>query len=441
MDWYDRFEHKIIAEFAFRDDSPHLVAMLPPADQTWGAERQGRWLDVTVAQRVSDQDTPPKTPEPVLPPERLLVLGIAVDNVTAQTLLGTRPQDEMLMRVLVVRAKLGKARVVTCLLSANEKAGVRRSLLSARWHAYPTEMPSIPSAWEERPVGTSFENEGADFALTQDLAPPARTEWKLARDVPEAIMWEPRFRKLSIHSAAAGFAFPGTHLCAVTDIPAVLSGGDLPEHETVFLFTHRPADGTTPAKKTTPPDFEVEALIFEIPASDADDWQALTTDDFTAFTHQRLKQGTAKLQSHTLLRVQAGTRGNLQVAEEYMTATEFDPPEAEGPFRMRPTALETLPVGLHFEVEVAEESGHSASLSINLKHSTTKPIEPGLEETLKIAASGKEDYPGAKHEFEEWTGDALRSPPGTVHCLGVSIPPGGGVVSTRVAFIRVRPAR
>jgi hypothetical protein len=441
MDWYDRFEQEIIAEFTFRDDSPHLVAMLSPADQTWGAERPGRWLDVTVAQRVSGQDTLPKTPVPVLPPERLLVLGIAVDNVTAQALLGTRPQDEMLMRELVARVKLGKARVVTCLLSAHEKAGVRRTLLSARRHAYPTEMPSIPSAWDERPVGTSFEQEDMAFALTQDLAPPARTEWKLARDVPEAIMWEPRFRKLSIVSSAVGFASPGTHLCAVTDIPAVLSGGDLPEHETVFLFTHRPAAGTTTAKKAMPTDFEVEALIFEIPASDAEDWQAVTTDEFTAFTQQRLKQGTAKLQAHTLLRVKAGIRGTLQVAEEYMTATEFDPPEPQAPFRMRPTALETLHVGLQFEADVAEESPGVAKLIVNLKHSTAQPIEPGLEETLKIAASGKEDYPGAKHEFEEWHGDALLSPPGTVHCLGLSVPPGGGVVSTRIAFVRVRPAR
>jgi hypothetical protein len=441
MDWYDRFEQEIITEITFRDDSPHLVAMLSPSDQTWGAERQGRWLDVTVAQRVSGLDTPPKTPEPALPPERLLILGIAVDHVSAQALLGTRPQDEMLLRELVARVKLGKARVVTSLLSANEKAGVRLSLVSARHHAYPTEMPSIPSAWDERPVGTSFENEGVDLALTQDLAPPARTEWKLARDVPEAIMWEPRFRKLTLHSAASAFTTPGTHLCAVTDIPAVLSGGDLPEHETVFLFTHRPADATTAAKKATPPDFEVEALIFEIPASDAADWQAVKTDDFTAFTQQRIKQGSAKLQSHTLLRVQAGARGNLQVAEEYLTATEFDPPEAGAPFRMRPTALETLPVGLQFEVDVAEESPGVAKLIVHLKHSTAQPIEPGLEETLKIAASGKENYPGAKHEFDEWRGDALLSPPGTVHCLGLSIPPGGGVVSTRIAFVRVRPAR
>jgi hypothetical protein len=219
-----------------------------------------------------------------------------------------------------------------------------------------------------------------------------------------------------------------------------LSGGDLPEHETVFLFTHRPATGTTAAKKATPADFEVEALIFEIPASDAEDWQAVTTDEFTAFTQQRLQQGSAKLQSHTLLRLQGGTRGTLQVAEEYQTATEFDPPEAQAPFRMRPTALETLHVGLQFEADLRESSDSVISVGINLKHSTAKPIEPGLEETLKIAASGHQRYPGAKHEFEEWRGDALLSPPGTVHCLGLSLPPGGGVVSTRVAFVRVRPA-
>ena len=90
---------------------------------------------------------------------------------------------------------------------------------------------------------------------------------------------------------------------------------------------------------------------------------------------------------------------------------------------------------------MAEESPGIAKLIVDLKHSSAQPIEPGLEETLKIAASGKEDYPGAKHEFDEWRGDALLSPPGTVHCLGLSVPPGGGVVSTRIAFVRVRPAQ
>lgn len=439
MDWHDRFEQEIIAEVALRDDSPHLVTMLPPADQLWGAERQGRWLDVTVMQHVSGNDTPPKAPEPAVPPERLLLLGIALDHDAAQALLATRPQDDSLLRELVARVKRGEARVQSCAVSANEKAGVRRTLVSARQHVYPTEMPSIPSAWGMMPVGTSVERDGPGLVLTQDLAPPARTEWKLAQDVPEAIMWEPRFRKLSLHGTATGFSSPGTHLCAVADIPAVMSGGDLPAHETVLLFTHRPAND---AKfQAVPPDYEVETMIFEISAGEAEDWQEVKTDDFASFTQQRLKQGTAKLQSHTLQRVQASTRSVLSVAEEYLTATEFDPPEPGAPLRMRPTALETLPVGLHVEVDVDEESPGVAKLIVHLKHSTAKPIEPGLEETLKIAASGKEDYPGAKHEFEEWRGDALLSPPGTVHCLGLSIPPGSGSAATRVAFVRVRPCR
>jgi hypothetical protein len=208
MDWYDRFEQEIIAEFAFRDDSPHLVAMLSPADQTWGAERQGRWLDVTVMQQkqgglkpalqpqpASDPLAPadpfapagtfaPSVRSPLQPP--LLILGIALNHDKAQALLATRQpeKDEMLLRELVARVKRGEARVQTCVLSAHEKAGVRRTLVSARQHVYPTEMPSIPSAWADQPVGTSFEQEDMTFALTQDLAPPARTEWKLARDVP-----------------------------------------------------------------------------------------------------------------------------------------------------------------------------------------------------------------------------------------------------------------
>lgn len=67
---------------------------------------------------------------------------------------------------------------------------------------------------------------------------------------------------------------------------------------------------------------------------------------------------------------------------------------------------------------VAEESPGVAKLIVHLKHCKAKPIEPGLEQTLKIAASGKEDYPGAKHEFDAWRGDALLNPPGLLLPVG-----------------------
>jgi hypothetical protein len=255
--------------------------------------------------------------------------------------------------------------------------------------------------------------------------------------MPEAIMWEPRFRRLSIGSEASAFTKPGTRLCAVTCIPAVIAGGDIPEHETVFLFAHRSAQ--RPAPKNTSNDFEVETLIFEIPAKDAKEWQAVKSADLTAFTQQRLKQGTAKLQSHTMLRTRASVRSTLNLTEEYMTATEFDPPSRDAPYRMRPTALMTLPVGLQLEVNVEASPGRPAKLNVCLKHSTARPVEPGLEETLQIFTSGKDDYPGAKHEFDEWS-ETIRIVPGNFHCL-LSPAPGGGVVLTRVAFVRVRPVQ
>jgi len=458
MDWYDHFNQEIIGEVAFSDASPHLVAMMSPADQTWGAERKGRWLDVTVAQRLNAKILPPAPPEvsqvpadPFAPVDTLapiyashaqpplLVLGIALDQEKAQALLAEREpgKDEALLRGLVAQVKLGQAHVVTCTLSANQLN--RRVQTSARHHAYPTEMPSIPSAWNEMPVGTSFELEGENFSLTQDLAPPARTEWKLARDMPEAIMWEPRFRKLSIHSRTHAATVAGTHLIAVADIPEVMSASDLPGHETVLLFTHRPASETAP--KATKPDYEIEALIFEIPAAEAQAWQQVKADDFATFTQQRLKSGSTKLKAHAMLRQWPASEGRLRVTEDYMTATEFDPPEPDAPFRMRPTALETLHVGLDLETDLSEEIEGIANANITLRLSTAKPIEPGLEETLKIAASEKEDYPGAKHEFDEWGVGALRLAAGSVHYLGLPDIFGGNGVTTRVAFVRARLIR
>lgn len=454
MDWYDRFDLEIKGEVAFRDATPHLVAMMSPADQTWGAERKGRWLDVTLAQRLNAKILPPAPPEvsqipadPFAPVDPLapiyathaqpplLVLGIALDQEKAQALLAARQpgKDEALLRDLVAQVKLGHSHVVTCTLSANQLN--RRVQNSTRLHAYPTEMPSIPSAWNEMPVGTSFDLEGEDFSLTQDLAPPARTEWKLARDMPEAIMWEPRFRKLSIHSRTNA-VLSGTHLVAVADIPEVMSASDLPGHETVLLFTHRPASDTAP--KAPKPDYEIEALIFEIPAAEAEAWQRVKSEDFDTFTQQRLKSGSAKLKTRAMLRQWPASEGRLRVTEDYMTATEFDPPEPDAPFRMRPTALETLPVGLLFETDLSEEVDGIPTLKVALSLSTAKPIEPGLEETLKIAATEKEDYPGAKHEFDEWRVNAVRLAPGSVHCLGLPHVFGGSGATTRVAYIRGR---
>ncbi|MFC5457023.1 hypothetical protein [Prosthecobacter fluviatilis] len=458
MDWYDRFEQEIVGVPLSASASPQLVAMMQPADQVWGADRKGRWLDVTLAQLSGDVPKPvekPATPTPAdpfasppnpfttgwsanSPTMRSLFLGIALDTSTAHALLQSRQpqQDEALLRDLLARVKRGEGRVITSAFSTHNSNRYAQS--SARLHARPTEMPSIPSAWEDVPVGTRLEQDGQILAFIQDLAPPARTEWKLTRDVPEAIMWQPRFRKFSLTSTTAAVTTPGTHLLAAVQIPAVMTSADFPAQETIFLFSH--LDSSAAATEDKPHDVEIETLTFEIPAQDAAAWQAVKSPDIATFTQERMKSGHAKLQSQTLLRMQPGPNAALSVVEEYRTATEFDPPSRQAPYRMRPTALQMIPVGLQLEAHLTEKANGTVILGFKLQHSTARPKEPGLEETLQIFASGKDDYPGAKHAFEEWI-ETLDALPGQYHCLGILPARDGGMNTTSIIFVRARAVK
>lgn len=457
MEWFDRFEQEAHGMTLADRASPQVVAMMPPADQLWGTDRKGRWLDVTVLQKLSGSPFPQPTidkaeaeakpgndpfaagPPTKTVPAHTLFIGIALDNETAHALLEARQpeQDASLLRDLLARVRSGKARLLTSALSTDTSG--RHTLSSARIHSYPTEMPSVASAWEDEPVGTLVEQEGATMALTQHLTPPARTEWKLALDVPEAIMWEPRFRKFSFMSTTAALTTPGTHLLAAVSIPAVMDSADLPANETLFLFKH--LDSKTATPETTRQDVEIETLTFEIPAQDAAAWQAVKSDDFAAFTRQHLQSGRAKLQSQTLLRTQPVPWASLSVVEEYLTATEFDPPSVRAPSRMRPTALQMLPVGLQLKTYLSAEDDGTFVANLNLQHSASKPIEPSLEETLRISADAPPLYPGAKHEIDKWADEEMHIRPGQYHCLGILPPHGSDTATTRIGFIRARPAR
>ena len=459
MDWYDRFEQELVGASLSDSASPQLVAMMPPADQIWGTDRKGRWLDVTLMQLSGDVPKPavqPATQEPAdpfAPPAnpfttgwtaqpptmRSLFLGIALDKGAAHALLEARQpdNDEALLRDLLARVKRGEARVFTSAYALHNTN--RRTQTSARIHAYPTEMPSIPSAWDNVFVGTQMVQDDHTLALTQDLAPPARTEWKLARDMPEAIMWEPRFRKMSVFSQTAASSSSGTHLMAAIDVAAVMAGPDLPANETLLLFSRSERAGDV--SKNLPPDVELETLIFEIPMNDADTWLEVPTADFEAFTQKQITSGRASLLAQTLLRTQPSFRFELSVADEYMTAVEFDPPSREAPFRMRPTALKRLPAGLQLEGDLSNRAGDLVTATFyHLRHSISKPVEPGLEETLQIASQANPRYPGAKHEVDEWSG-TVSMLLGKYYSLGLSPPPGGGINTTRIAFVRLRPTK
>lgn len=440
MDWYDSFNYDVITPLRFHENAPRVVAMLPPADQVWGTERQGRWLDVTVARRQSHGvDTEAKSGTGAEISSPWLLLGISLDSRAALKLLEQRggQDDGELLRQLMQRVKEKTANIRLCTASVSSTS--RQTLTSGRMHRYPTEMPSIPSAWDARLIGTRVEND-EDFQMNveQDLAPPARMEWKLALDVPEAIMWEPSPRKIK-----TDFAPPrksGTYLCSAAAIPAILADKDMPGGETLITLMHQDRYVGPAPVEPPKPIMEIETLVFEVPAAEADIWQAVKTADFAAFTAKQLDAGHAKLSGHIIHRHRSGSDARLMVAEEQMTATEFDPPEPQAPLRMRPTALEILPVGTSLEARQVLEGFSEGTLIIDLRHSIARPVEPSLPERLKQAAKDENDYPAAQHLFSQWKLELPKFQPDTWHFLEVRKLP-GNEKTVHVAYVRLREAR
>ena len=175
---------------------------------------------------------------------------------------------------------------------------------------------------------------------------------------------------------------------------------------------------------------ETEIITFEVPAKEAATWQPANENQWHDDDAQRLQalldriqSGTASMVAHMVTRVPQGYRANASITEEYMTATEFDPPELPNSHRMRPTALATLPVGSRWQVETTAPTPEQPQITLTHQfvQSTAKPVEPSLRETLAIAASETEKYPGAVHHTETWSG-VVKVTPGRPFCLGTRKP-------------------
>lgn len=449
LDWRDLFEESVVSGVILESDEPKILAVMPPGDQVWPGDRKGRWLDVFIA-----EVQPPGLPKRLVTVEKpamgnhTWLYGLALDSKAALALMRARKpgEDAALLQTLLTQVEEGSARMVLCAGSAQVQ-GQRGQLVSTRWHEYPTEMPSIPSAWEARAVGMNLEMDGGALSLRQAVAAPARSEWKLALDVPEAIMWQPRFRDFQIQTE--GGASPGTRLLSVMQVPEVMQGEGLPKDETLLVFSQSEGPGwpEAPAPKRG---HEAEIMVFEIPAREEAEWQAAAAGKWGQPDTRRLQaladraqSGQSPLVAHVMLHLEGGHRATVGIAEDYPTATEFDPPHRDGSPRMRPTALETLPVGSRWELDLNDENLSVAEdphllLTHTFLHSTARPLEPGLKETLAIAADPKAEYPGAPHLVETWSEGSLKLVPGQVRCLGLRKPPGTTQVVRHVAFIQVR---
>ncbi|MGV3661356.1 MAG: hypothetical protein ACO1TE_14305 [Prosthecobacter sp.] len=495
LDFHDTFQQETVGAVTLRSARMQILAVMPPADQV-GLEPgdratagPGRWLDVFLAQVKAAGQQPSAEPEPEPGPDPApapnpeprdpfapmphnlrngikplpqgqtnMFYGIGIPAAEAATLLRRRDpaQDAALLEKLVSRVHAGTARMRLCVGSGND-VQLRHSITSARVHQVPSEMPSIPSAWENQPIGTTLEMELNLFEIHQDLAQPGRSEWKLALDDPLAVMWQPRPRFMTLRGETPGMR--GTHLLGLLHIPEVMrqpgSGLDLKEPESILVFgQYLGGHAITGNLDEQPAPFEAEVIVLEMPGASVDDFEGLPGDPQPDEEDERFQQlmsrvqtGEVRIAAHAMAATARG-RALLRIAELHKTATEFDPPETTP--RMRPTALESLHAGTEMEIEANGNSAPPFEIHVNFsfKHSTGLPVEPDLPATLAAAAKNENGpYPESKHPQETWTSSDKHDISGssgiTVQdnkpfCLGARKPPGITRKVIHVAYLRVR---
>ncbi|MCP5557954.1 MAG: hypothetical protein H7A55_09405 [Verrucomicrobiaceae bacterium] len=438
MGWYDRPDkliERVTTSTAWNLGGRAVLAVMRPADAVFPAAEAAPtrgFLDVMLTRvqpgdgigehTVEGRDRPPTGSGSVA------VISITLDSQEALRLLLERDPaaDADLLEALLGRVAKGSA-VLSGFTSAAAMLDQRVELESGRRHAFPTEMPTIPSAWDERLVGTELTVEVSkeatmELSLAQDLAPPRHAVWQVALDAPQMIMREPQFVSLTTRTR---LPLPdcSTVLQSALHIPDCLGGQDgVRAQQTVLTFTkHRKLKKMEPEPATEPGglffDFghlpelsliEVTAIVLEVPGTEEDRWKGESTDlfkaDLQAEVLRRVADGSAKIAALAVGAFGQG-EGSFGVAEDFVEVTEFEPDYRETPGRLRPTALETFPVGTVFSGSIKHEDDQNL-FSYKLVHHLARPVMPNLAQMIDYAKAHQDQWvPAAQIDKEDWEGE------------------------------------
>lgn len=479
VNWYpqqDFYVEKVVTAGQFLPQSTVILGVMPRADR-FEVDQQGvKTLDVVVAQvkPIALSELPDKRADlPMGYHSRFTVLGFGLKDREALELLQRvdLERDQVLLDELLKQTAAGKVPLRTCSM-VSQLSGQRARLESSREHSYPTEMPTIPSAWEMRPVGTILETDYVfpgymNIAFELHPALPRRAEWRCALDSPALIMWQPQFIVRGIQTALSfgreGVAFLGTmrtpdHL---KDMNGVIPG------ETLMLFAKldesAPHPGPDPLKgepfdnaKPGYPDppsrgLELEAVVFEVSAKEAASWNLdpARFDDGDRFTQlmARAKSATAKIAAHVAVATRPGQRSTVTTVEEVITVTEVDPPQDEWLGRYRPTAMNMIPCGTVWEADFTIDASkdpfdHGAPevhLTHKLQHHVAPPLEPAYQAMIDVSRKTMgRTVPEVILYEETWEGKVTLKP-GKVRFIGLKHPPGEAFKDKlHLAFLRVR---
>jgi hypothetical protein len=470
VSWYpqkDFYVEEVMTSARFTPGSSAILGIMHRADHLEPDAKSAQTLDVVMAQ-IDPADKPrtaPNADAPDSPHGRCTVLGFGMSDLAALRLLSssTETHGKPLLDILMkkVTADEAKVRLFTSLAAFQ---GQRSNLKSVRQHSYPTEMPTIPSAWESRDMGTVLAIEGnhhqVQFELEHHPASYRRQEWRCALETPDLFMWQPQFFVQRINTMV-DFRDEGAALLGVMRTPDCHKGaeGIIPGETVVFVavldgltVTAEDRSGTATAEVGQSDVVEIEAIVFDLPAAEGAEWKmaapGLAEDVRFAALMDRAMRPDVKLAAHIMVTTVAQREVEVSTLEEVLTVTEVDPPTEISPTRYRPTAMETISCGTKLKagaVVVRPEDPLSALGPIEvhvdhvLEHHVSAPVEPDFDFLINsIRNNPDERVPQALVFEESWSG-RTKVVPGQAHFIGVREPPGVAFRERlHVAFLRAR---
>lgn len=455
LDWteqLDVFEEKIDVDVATPFAGTGLLGICRPADRLERAAGADRWLHVTeVAAESAEPDNAAMSP----PHQRVMTMVFAVPDGVVDELLTTHREsgDDALLNRLLDDVKAGGARLQMAGGCRN-----RGELVSARRHAYPTEMHTFPSAWDTMSVGDSVTVGDGEVSVTTDLAPPARAEFPLSKSHPDFVLWwpEPLRAHLTADTSLPGH---GAMLLGITRMPDFLETEPADCRALVFIARSDHDDRLIrAAPRDASPGVECEAQVFEIDAADeaqfqTEGWQ-LPDDRRLDALRKRAADGSARQIARAWLASTAGRAAKTSVIQERCHVTECDTDFDVAPDQYRPTALDVLRVGVEFSAQASPLTDESdAKLQrfaggLEIICHVRQPRIPTLDEQLdSLRQNQGECAQPLLHELK-WTTEPdpatgrIVFATGRPRCLGVKRLPGAGDAARRfVAFVSVQVVR
>jgi hypothetical protein len=459
VNWYEQDDflvQRIESTARLRPGRSTVLAIMRPAADL-ETEPPARELDVVLVQTNSSKAPASTSTSPAPATARVMLLGFGVKEPEALELLTIRDpnNDAALLVKLEAMAREGKAaRRVVCAAQTG-----RTHIQSVRDHSHPTEMPTIPSAWNERAVGTILQMDTVGRTIHLELEHhPARfrlAEWICALDAPELIMWQPQF---FVQQVQTTFEFPACNvvLAAAMRTPDCLKGSDKGPviGETLLVFAQLDQPAGISQRKSPPQDppiaqVDLEAIILDLPAAEAADWSTVEGDDPAddELRYQKalakVKDGTASIACHLTAACSSSQRSIVKSVEEVNYVTEYNAVDHNPTGRYRPTALERVPVGSMWEVDFAGVYNLPGAFNVpalqfhhTLHHDALPASQPTLKEAMKFTQDHPNELPIPVFTVDEWRG-SMNLLAGKARCLG-ALRPNGARYQNRihVAFLR-----